>query len=276
MGRVLSEAAVQDYRRDGYHFPIRVISAEEARTYRRRLEAAEEKLGGPLPALYRQKTHLLYTWAAELVRHPSILDVVEDVLGPNILCWSSSMFTKEAFSEEFISWHQDATYWGLSSTDVMTAWVALAPSTAEAGYMQVISGTHKQQVSHRDTFAQHNLLTRGQEVAVDVDLAQAVGILLQPGEMSLHHVLIVHGSEANRSGDRRIGFAIRYIPPHVHQTIGERDSATLVRGWDTGGFWDLEPEPKSDFDPDMVALHKSISDRQAKVLYRGTHKSSYG
>jgi hypothetical protein len=276
MGQVLSEAAVQAYRRNGFHFPIRVLTSGEAAGYRRKLEAAEAELGGPLPALYRQKTHLLYTWASELVHHPKILDAVEDLLGPDILCWSSSFFTKEPASAEYISWHQDATYWGLSENEEVTAWVALTPSTSERGCMAVIPGTHKKQVSHRDTFAEHNMLTRGQEISVEVDESKAVQIILEPGEMSLHHILLFHGSRPNRSKDRRIGFAIRYIPTRIRQVVGERDSATLVRGEDRYGHFELEPTPKRDFDPEMVALHKAISDRQAKVLYRGTHKTTFG
>jgi ectoine hydroxylase-related dioxygenase (phytanoyl-CoA dioxygenase family) len=142
--------------------------------------------------------------------------------------------------------------------------------------MEVIPGTHLQQVMHRDTFAPNNLLSRGQEIAVDVDPAKSVKLILQPGEISLHHVLIFHYSAENRSSDRRIGFAIRYMPPNVHQVVGQRDSATLVRGRDDQGFFEMEPAPKADLDPDMVAFHKSVSDRQAQVLYRGTHKSTFG
>ena len=118
---------------------------------------------------------------------------------------------------------------------------------------------------HRDTFARNNLLTRGQEVAVDVDASRAVTVTLEPGEMSLHHVRLVHGSPANPSDDRRIGFAIRYIPTSVSQVAG-RDSATLVRGTDRFGHFDLEPTPSADLDPAFVKLH---------ILYRGTDVKTY-
>jgi ectoine hydroxylase-related dioxygenase (phytanoyl-CoA dioxygenase family) len=276
MGKMLSQADVDRFGREGFLFPHRVMSAADAQSYRSKLEGAEAELGGPLPALFRQKSHLLFTWAAELVRHPAILDYVEDLIGPDILCWSSSFFNKEPHSKDFVSWHQDATYWGLSGHEVVTAWLAFAPSTVESGCMEVIPGSHRQQVQHRDTFAPNNLLSRGQEIAVQVDPAKSVKLILQPGEISLHHVLIFHYSAENRSPDRRIGYAIRYMPPHVHQVVGERDSATLVRGRDEHGYFDLEPAPLHDLDPDMVAFHKSVSDRQAKVLYRGTHKTTFG
>ena len=96
-------------------------------------------------------------------------DNVEDLLGPNILCWNTSFFIKEPHDPGFVSWHQDATYWGLSSSDVVTAWIAMSPANKVSGCMKFIPGTHKEQVKHADTFDQNNLLTRGQEIAVDVD-----------------------------------------------------------------------------------------------------------
>ena len=271
----LSPAAIEQYERDGYFYPVPVLSADEARASRERLERAERDLGGPLRGVYRVKPHLLFTWLADLVRHPLILDAVEDVLGPDILCWNTSFFTKEAQSPGFVSWHQDATYWGLSEPDVLTAWVAFTESTPANGNMRVVPGSHRTPVAHVDTFHPDNLLSRGQELAVEVDEALARDIVLRPGEMSLHHVLIVHGSGANPSADRRIGFAIRYIPTRIRQVAGPRDSATLVRGADAFGHFELEPRPEADLDPAMVALHREISERQVKILYRGTARTSF-
>jgi len=275
MGKRLSPSAIEQYARDGYYFPVRALSAEDARQYRERLERAERDLGGPLRGIHRIKPHLLFTWLADLVRHPPILDAVEDVIGPDILCWNTSFFTKEARSPGFVSWHQDATYWGLSEPDVVTAWVAFTESTPRNGNMRVVPGSHRTPVPHADTFHADNLLTRGQEVTVEVDESQAVDIVLQPGEMSLHHVLIVHGSGANPSDDRRVGYAIRYFPTRIRQLAGPRDSATLVRGEDGFGHFELEPRPDADLDPAMLTLHAEISDRQAKILYRGTMRTSF-
>jgi non-haem Fe2+, alpha-ketoglutarate-dependent halogenase len=275
MGKSLSPSAIAQYERDGYYFPVRVLSPSEAGECRDRLERVERDLGGPLRGVYRIKPHLLFTWLADLVRQPAILDAVEDLLGPDILCWNTSFFTKEARSPGFVSWHQDATYWGLSEPDVLTAWVAFTESTPDNGNMRVVPGSHRSAVPHVDTFHPDNLLSRGQEIAVEVDEADAADIVLHAGEMSLHHVLMVHGSGANLSGDRRIGFAIRYIPTRIRQTVGPRDSATLVRGRDVFGHFDLEPRPDVDLDPAMLALHAEISDRQAKVLYRGTSKTKF-
>jgi hypothetical protein len=100
-----------------------------------------------------------------------------------------------------------------------------------------------------------------------------VTITLEPGEMSLHHVRLVHGSPSNTSDDRRIGFAIRYIPASVGQITGA-DSATLVRGSDRHHRFELEPCPSRDLDPELVALHKQVTGRNAQILYRGTDVKS--
>jgi ectoine hydroxylase-related dioxygenase (phytanoyl-CoA dioxygenase family) len=275
MLKVLSNDAVAAYNRDGFYSPVRVMSAADARGFRSALEAHEARVGEPLQGNWRHKTHLLFTWADELVHHPAIVDAVEDVIGPDILCWTTNFFIKEPASPGFISWHQDSTYWGLEPADVITAWVALTRSDLVSGCMKVMPGTHLgDQLAHIDTFHKDNLLSRGQEIAVDVDVSKAVPILLEPGEMSLHHIKLVHGSEPNRSSDRRIGFAIRYIPTYVRQTK-VRDSATLVRGTDRYGHFDLEPRPKADIDAAALSAHADAIGRQVKALYQGTDKQAF-
>ena len=273
--KCLSEQQVEQFQRDGYVAPIRVMSAAQAAALRERLEAFERTQGGPLKGSLRHKTHLLFTWLNDLVRSEGIVDAIEDLYGPDLLCWTTNFFIKEARDPAFVSWHQDSTYWGLSRPDVVTAWVALSDSNVASGAMEVIPGSHLlDQIPHRDTYSNHNLLTRGQEVAVEVDSAKAQAIVLQPGEMSLHHVRLIHGSAPNASDDRRIGFAIRYIPTSVRQIHGE-DSATLVRGTDRFNTFTHEPRPMRDFDPEFVAIHQSIADRNAKILYKGTAVDSY-
>lgn len=269
MGKVLTDAQVAAYRRDGIHFPVDVFTPDEARALLARFEATEAEHGGRLPPRINQKPHLLYPWIADLVRHPRILDAVEDVHGPDLLCWSAQFFAKNAHDPSYVSWHQDGTYWGLSSPDVITAWVALTPSVPENGCMEVVPGTHLRQVEHVDTFADRNLLSRGQEIRVEVRPEERVPVILRPGQMSLHHVLIFHGSEPNTADYRRIGFAIRYIPTHVRQVNGPRESATLVRGTDRFGHFDLEERPPADMHPDAVARHAAIVERQLKILYAG-------
>jgi non-heme Fe2+,alpha-ketoglutarate-dependent halogenase len=271
--KLLAPAQVEAFMRNGYHFPLRALPADEALAYRRRMEHSEATLGGPLRGALRSKPHLIFTWANDLIRHPAILDSVEDILGPNLLVWSTSFFIKEPRDPSYVSWHQDSTYWGLSHPDVVTAWLALSVSIVENGCMRVIPGSHlKDQLPHQDTFAENNLLTRGQEVMVEVDEADAVDVELQPGEFSLHHVRLVHGSDPNNADYRRIGYAIRYIPTYVRQTEGPRDCATLVRGVDNYNHFDIEPAPKADLDPEAVALHRRVTEQANQILYRGTDK----
>jgi ectoine hydroxylase-related dioxygenase (phytanoyl-CoA dioxygenase family) len=273
--KVLSRAQVEAFARNGYHFPIRALGAEQAGEYRARLESVEAKLGTPVMKTgLRNKPHLALTWADELIRHPRILDAVEDILGPNLLVWSSSFFIKEGRDPHYISWHQDSTYWGLSHPDVVTAWLALSVSDRTNACMRVAPGTHlMDQLPHQDTFAADNLLTRGQEVMVEVDESKVVDIELQPGEFSLHHVRIVHGSDPNPADYRRIGLAIRYVPTYVKQTAGPRDSATLVRGVDNYHHFELEPRPKADLDPEALAAHQRVTEEANRILYRGTDKA---
>ena len=271
----LTPEQVNAYHRDGYVFPVRVMAPEDAAYYRRCLETHEAQASKPLQGNFRHKTHLLFTWADALVHHPAILDAVEDVIGPDILCWTTNFFIKEAASPGFVSWHQDSTYWGLDPDDVITAWVAFTDVTPENGYMQFIPGSHKiAQLPHVDTFHRDNLLSRGQEIAVEVDKSKAVGIPLKAGEMSLHHIKLVHGSDANRTHDRRIGLAIRYIPTYVRQTK-VRDSAMLVRGTDKYHHFDYEPRPAADLDAAALAAHHESVNRQVKALYSGTDKQEF-
>lgn len=271
MPKVLTPSQVEQYHRDGYVHPIRVMSEEKALELRKRLEDYEASSGGPISGDMRQKSHLLFGWLGDLIRNDIICDAVEDLYGPDLLCWASGFFIKEPRNPSFVSWHQDATYWGLNKNDIVTAWIALSPSIVSNGAMKVIPGTHLQeQIPHRDTFDKDNLLTRGQEIAVEVDESEAVAIELQPGEISLHHVLLFHGSEPNTSDTRRVGFAARYIPTSLKQTAADRDYATLVRGIDTYNHFEHEARPTSDLAPEFVALHKKVTGQNAKILYQGT------
>ena len=275
MTKMLTEDQVEQFRREGYLSPVRVISEEAATAVREKLEAFERSTGGPLRGELRHKSHLLFKFLSNVVHDEKIVDAIEDLYGENLLCWTTNFFIKEADTPAFVSWHQDSTYWGLSKPDVVTAWVALTDSNQSNGAMEVIPGTHlMDQVPHKDTFDDNNLLSRGQEVAVDIDASRAVRLDMRPGEMSLHHVRLVHGSPRNPSNGRRIGFAIRYIPTSVRQLHGE-DAATLVRGVDRYNSFEHEPIPTADQQPELVQLHKQLTERSAKILYRGTPIKSY-
>jgi len=264
----LSDAQVQAYRAGGILHPLPAITADEAA----RLQMLHASQASLLKGRFNKKPHLLFTWLDTLVRDARILDPIQSLLGPDLLCWSSQFFAKPAGDAAYVSWHQDATYWGLSSNDVVTAWVALTPSTRESGCMQVVPATHHTQVPHEDRFDAANMLTRGQEIAVRVDPAQVVDVVLQPGQMSLHHVLLFHGSQANRSAGPRVGFAIRYAPTHLRQLSPLPDSALLVRGHDRFHHFEAERSPQADLHPDALAHHAEVAERSMKILYAGARE----
>ncbi len=274
MATTLSADAVQFYRENGYYFPIRAFTVEQAAEFRRRVEAFEASNPDDKTKAFGANTHLLFPWLYDLVHEPAVLDAVEGVIGPDILCWTAGFFNKRAHDSAYVTWHQDSTYWGLEPIDIVTAWVAFTPSNRGNGCMNVVPGSHvRGQMDHADTFASDNLLSRGQVIAIDVDEFCAVAFELEPGEMSLHHVRIVHGSEANTSDDRRIGLAIRYIPTRVRQ-IGPRTMATLVRGVDDYHNFDLVDRPAADFDGPALARHAESLRRLEPILFAGAERSS--
>lgn len=246
------------YREDGFLCPVPAIGAAHAAAVRQKIEAVEAQHGGEWPKDQAFKPHLLYPWLNELIRHPAILDAVEDIIGPDILCWQSRFFIKDPNDGGFVSWHQDITYWGLDITEnILTAWLALTPATRENGVMKVIPGSHKNKLLPHREGAGSRLTVRGQEVAVDVDESKAVYMELNAGEMSLHHVLLFHASDVNTSGQRRIGLAIRYLPAHAKALDGlPKDYVCLVRGVDRHHHFNLESPPLRDLDPAAVEQHR--------------------
>ena len=258
----LSMAAIDAYRKSGLHFPVSVMDPAEAALCRANLEAFErEQLGGPLPTRYRYKLHLLLPWLYDLVRNGRVLDAVESVLGHDILVWNSTFFIKEARDPSYVGWHQDVAYWGLTPPEAVTAWVAFTDSTVENGAMRMLPGTFDP-LPHLDTYAAGNMLSRGQEITGPLAKEEAVDVTLRAGQAALFDARLAHGSAPNASDDRRIGFAIRYIPTHVRQApatgVANRsrsDVAVLARGRDAYGNFQLAPRPKGATDPEAVALH---------------------
>jgi hypothetical protein len=272
----LPAKSVERYHSDGVVWPIDVLTPAEATYYRSCLEAAEQRNGGPLRGPQMFKTHLIFPWVDELIRHPRILSAVESILGPNLLAWNTHWFIKEPGDGRYVAWHQDLTYWHLEPDHAITAWIALSPVTAETGAMQMVAGTHKQDVvAHVDTWKSGAMLSRGQEIAVEVDEAAAFDVELAPGQLSLHHHKIFHASPANRGGDRRIALAIRYIPTHVRQIAISDDSAALVHGVDTYNHFTHEPRPATDWDPAGLDLQQQAADAQRRILYTGTDRTEF-
>lgn len=267
----LTAEQLANYECDGVVFPIDVLLADEALALRRKIEAIEAAHGDRLAVAdyLRGCASVVVPAVDQAIRNPTILDAVELIIGPDLLAWGCQFFDKAARTADYVSWHQDLTYWGLDQLDEVSAWIALSPATVESGCMRMIPGSHKDHiVAHIDTHADDNMLSRGQEIAVEPDDSRAVDVVLEPGQMSLHHGHIFHGSHPNRSGDRRLGMVVRYIAPHMKQIGASRDYATLVRGEDRFGHFITPPRPAADFAPEAVAFHDAMIADQAKYLYR--------
>lgn len=274
MSTALSAAEVAAYHERGYHLKVPAFSRAEADAFNRRFEESEKRAGASLSSgLLNMKPHLVFPWLDAIVRDARVLDAVESILGPDLLCFSSGFFNKGPGDGTFVSWHQDATYWGLAAPEVVTAWVAFAPSNELSGCMRVVPGSHLTQLKHHDTFAEKNLLTRGQEVETKVDESQAVDFVLEPGEVSLHHVLIVHGSGPNRASWPRRGFAVRYMPTSLKPAEGRSSSASLVRGVDRFKYHLAEVPPEAELHPDAMARHKALVELSLKGLYQTADKA---
>ena len=257
-------AITNSYNQNGYYFPIDAMSVEQALVYRSQFEAAEREYKDKDPdfdALVFGHANMVMPFIDEITRLSSVLDPVRAILGPDVMVWGANLFIKEAHSPNYVSWHQDLTYWGLDDEDEVTAWVALSSATVRSGCMRYVPGTHTREiVPHRDTFAENNQLSRGQEVAVDVNEAEAVDVVLAPGQVALHHGRIFHASSANQTDDRRIGLAIRYISPRMQQVSGVKTYCTLVSGEDRFGHFHLTQPPRGVMHPtDREMAHRTIT-----------------
>ncbi|MBW4465093.1 MAG: phytanoyl-CoA dioxygenase family protein [Pegethrix bostrychoides GSE-TBD4-15B] len=220
------------------------MTEKEAAHYLELSNQLEDSLGGCPEAIDLTQVHLSFRWAYDLATDPRILDVVEDLIGHDILIWATSIFSKHEQSSSFVGWHQDEKYWGLDSSTVVSVWVALSKSDVYNGAMKVIPKTHLLDVlPHLETQSTRNMLSRGQEVKFEFNDSEVRHLVLNPGQASLHNIRIIHGSEPNNSNVKRVGFAIRYIAPSVKQ-LGEKTKAVLARGIDNYRHFELAPPPE--------------------------------
>ncbi|MFP6626690.1 MAG: phytanoyl-CoA dioxygenase family protein [Deltaproteobacteria bacterium] len=268
MPKALSEADLSHYEEDGYVFPLPALSSEEVGRYREGLEEYLRLARGAIRPSYKHKLHLVTRWADEMVHHPRILDAVEDILGPDILCWTTNLLSKAGGQGAYVAWHQDSGYWGLEPHEVVTAWVALTASKQESGCVRVLPGSHRvrENAQHRDTFDKNNMLTRGQVLVAEINDEDAVNMELRAGEISLHHIRLFHGSGPNRTEDRRIGIAIRYMSSRVKK-VGRPESATLCRGQAGAGNFLPETRPDGDFTTRSRLSHNRAVRRQVANNY---------
>jgi len=257
---MLSEQQVRHYRYEGFLFPIPVFSGQEAVKCLDDLARAEARIGSPLPKAdmkWRGAAYAYLPWVDALVRHPRILDTVEDVIGPDILVYWSTFFIKEPGTPAFAAWHQDATYFGLTPYEHVTAWVALSDASTEAGCMDALpSHGAPRQRHHAAARLENSINGAGQIIVEPLPEEEAVAMELRAGELSLHHTLCPHRSAPNRAPYRRVGLGVSYIPAHVRTTGSYRLPALLVRGTDRWGNFDHLPAPGGEFTPEGIAVHE--------------------
>ncbi len=262
----LSSREIESFHRDGFLSPLPAFTPDETGELRRRVESIEAAAGPGKERAARAGLPVTHAWAWDLVHDPRIVHPISDVLGDDVLLWSMDWFIKEP-GPAFVSYHQDATYWGLEPHHVATAWVALSDAGPPTGPMRFIPGSHKGPLYEQDdTFEDNNLLSRGQRVKTHVDESQGVLAPLAAGEMSLHHVRTIHGSDPNRTSDRRIGMVLRYCATDVRQTKVEGDRAILVAGRDRYGHFEMIPRPAADGGEDERALARQHGLTRHKAL----------
>jgi ectoine hydroxylase-related dioxygenase (phytanoyl-CoA dioxygenase family) len=253
-------------RDSGVAFPLPGIGASEAAALLARIEAVEARHGGRWPKWLAAKPHLLFPWLWDLVADPRLTDPVALLLGPDLLCWQCNLISKPPESAGYVAWHQDVTYYGLSEPRGVTVWLALTATTAENGCMEVVPFSHDVALSHHRPQDPDNILPLGEEVEAEPAPGTAVKVLLQPGELSIHHMQTVHGSGPNRTAARRSGLAIRYIAADLTQQ-GAGVTAALVRGRDHGTF-PLERRPDAEDSAEARAHHDAVMRRWVRHITR--------
>jgi ectoine hydroxylase-related dioxygenase (phytanoyl-CoA dioxygenase family) len=234
---ITTSELAQDYTRDGFISGIGVLSAEEVTTHRAQLEKVESQIG---PLHYHNKVHTVLRSPYELATHPTLVDLVEKILGPDILLYNVTYIIKEPATPSFVSWHQDLTYWGFDGDEQVTAWLALSPASAHSGCMRMIPGSHQRGIREQVTGDDpDNVLLQSQTIE-NIRDDDAVLCPLMPGQASLHHGWTIHASNPNTGDDRRIGLNIQYISPKMRQIKAASDSAMLIRGEDRYGHYETD------------------------------------
>jgi non-haem Fe2+, alpha-ketoglutarate-dependent halogenase len=270
--KALTEEQVAAFRYHGFLYPIPALTQEEIAYYRAGLERLEAKLGCAIADAdirWRSHGYAHSPWFNELIRHPKILDAVEDVIGPDILVWTSTFFIKEPGSKTFAAWHQDGAFFGLEPNEQVCAWVALTDASREAGCMEMLSAKGAPRMLHHEAKGIKNSINRaGQTIVEPFDKRKPTAMALKAGEFSLHHELAVHRSAPNHAIHRRVGIGLNYLPPHVRVNSPVRLKAMLVRGEDRYGNFELIDPPTAERDASALATHQEVSER-----YRENYKA---
>ena len=270
----LSANQLKQYEDEGFVSPINIFSKDRVNEVRKEIEFIEEEMPGELNKSGRYNSHLISPLLDEVTHDSKILDAIQSVIGENILVCGTTLFIKNPNEKGFVSYHQDAKYIGLKPYNWVTAWVAITDSNEHNGCMRMWSGSHKDNLKdHDQMFNEGNLLTRGQTIN-NVPIGETTPLILKAGQMSLHHPTVVHGSNLNKSNDRRIGFVIQsYIGTNVKQVLGE-NSVQLARGVDEFNYHKTIHRPKLLLDKNDLKIKKQENDNLQKIFYTGSHQKS--
>ena len=242
------------YQNNGFYFPIKAIPKNKAINLCKELETIVTKNKIHKTIIYRNANYLVPS-IYKITKSKNILNCISKLIGNNIYVLEAVIFAKEPKTNDFISWHQDLTYWGFDSDQVVTAWVSLTESNKDNGCMHFISGSHKDGiVAHKKTYKKNNMLSRGQVIKENIDESKSVIVKLNQGEMSLHNGKLFHSSGKNQSNIRRIGLAIRYISSDMKHESGYRIYSHHVSGEkNTDHFISTQP-PKITFSTEDLKI----------------------
>jgi chlorinating enzyme len=268
----LSEQQINFYNKKGYIAPINVLSKQEANEVRQEIQIIEEKWPNALEGIGRNYLHLISPVLNKVCLNNKILDAVESIIGKNILICGTTLFIKDPHEKGFVSFHQDAKYIGLEPHNWVTAWIAVTDANEKNGCMRMWPGSHKKDlIHHEQKFDENNLLTRGQTIE-NVPLEETDPVVLEAGQMSLHHPTVVHGSSLNKSNDRRIGFVVQsYIGSNVDQVLG-KIYVQKARGEDTHKFHQYSNIPQTLMAKEDILSWNTAKDELSKIFYNGAIK----
>ena len=249
--KVLTREQVDTYNAQGFLTPINVLSGDEIgeiREYFDWLLPQAIDAGWNSYEITNWHKHCQGVW--DIVTNPKILDVVQDLVGDTVILRHSHFFAKLPGDGKRVSWHQDAAYWPITPSKVVSAWLAIDDSHEDNAAMQVIPGSHlSENIPFRESSAEENNVlnqTVPDELLPAVD---PVTLRLDAGQMSLHSDWILHGSEVNQSNRRRCGLALRYLSADVRAYDGWNANSVVCRGVEPSGHWENHPRPNGEIIP---------------------------
>ena len=249
--RHLSAEQLAHFNQHGYIFPLELLDAEETvaqRAYFDRLLAMAAAAGRDNYAVNGWQNHCRGLY--DLVCHPRLLDYVEDIVGPDIVCIMTHYFSKNPTDSKAVYWHQDAQFWAITPSKVVTAWIAIDDVDEANGAMQLWPGTHLRGIIPFEYVTDEENGVLNEHVHNPERFGAPVSVELRAGQLSLHTDMLLHGSLPNLSGRRRCGLTIRYMPPDVrHAGEVEESQAIIARGCDPSGYWRAVERPEADSIP---------------------------